>query len=266
MMKGKVAVLTGASSGIGKSLSSQLIGKVETLILLGRNRSALEEMVGQLKGAGVSAFQFEVDLNNEESVQNAIREIRGITNEIHFLINNAGLSQRSIATETESAVEQQIFQVNYFGPIALTKGLIGQLRNGKGKIIVVTSIVGKFGFGLRSSYSAAKHALHGYFESLRLEEEKHGVSVQFIVPGRIKTSVSMNALNGKGSAHQQMDEGQANGMSADTCAKKIVQAMATNKKEVLIGGKEILMVRLKKYLPSLFYRIARKEIQKNGKL
>jgi short-subunit dehydrogenase len=133
------------------------------------------------------------------------------------------------------------------------------LKQKQGKIIVISSIAGKFGFYLRSSYSAAKHALHGYFESLRLELENQGVSVLMVCPGKIKTNVSLNALSTGGKEHNQMDPSHENAMSAEECAKQIISAIITNKEEVFIGGKELLIVKIKRFFPKLFGEIVRKQ-------
>jgi short-subunit dehydrogenase len=176
------------------------------------------------------------------------------------LVNNAGQSQRSLVKDTSEEVEAMIMQINYFGQVQLTKLLLPALQKaGNSRILITSSIVGKFGYPLRSAYSASKHALHGFFESLRFEEKKNGIFVQFLVIGRVQTNVSVNALTAEGETYGKMDKGQAGGISAQACAKKIEAALQSNRKEVLIGGKELLMVKFKKYLPFLFYKIAEKE-------
>jgi short-subunit dehydrogenase len=128
-----------------------------------------------------------------------------------------------------------------------------------GHIIVISSISGKFGFFLRSAYSASKHALHGFYESLLLEEESNGIKVTIACPGKINTPISMNALTGEGTSHGVMDHNQETGMSAEECVKQLFQAASRNKKEVLIGNKEILAVKIKRLFPSLFWKIIRKQ-------
>jgi short-subunit dehydrogenase len=117
-------------------------------------------------------------------------------------------------------------------------------------------VVGKFGFPLRSAYAASKHALHGFFETLQLELKNYNFFITIICPGRIKTNISLNALNSDGSVYAKMDEGQDKGLSADICAKKIMDAIYQKKQEVYVGKADILMIYFKRYLPSLFYWIA----------
>jgi short-subunit dehydrogenase len=132
-------------------------------------------------------------------------------------------------------------------------------KQGSGHIVVLSSIAGKFGFYLRSSYSAAKHALHGFFDSLRLEEEKNGLKVTVICPGKINTNMSLNALKGDGTRHAKMDRSQDQGMPAEVCAAQIISAIKKDKEEVLIGGKEILAATIKRFSPKLFGKIIRKQ-------
>lgn len=254
----KVAIITGASSGIGKAVVQKIDCEYH-LILCGRNREALEEVGNALTDSGKTWETEELDLNNIDSIKNTANRISKKYQRINLLFNNAGVSQRSLAGDTSSEVEKKIFQINYFGPVLLTKLLLPNLRLGKSRIAITSSIVGKFGYPLRSSYSAAKHALHGYFESLRLEEFKNGIFVQLFVIGRVNTQISVNAIDENGEKHGKLDKGQANGISAISCAEKICSQLLSEKKEVYIGGKELLMVKFKKYLPFLFYKIASKE-------
>jgi short-subunit dehydrogenase len=125
--------------------------------------------------------------------------------------------------------------------------------------VVISSIAGKFGFYLRSSYSAAKHALHGFFESLRLETESQGIRTLIVCPGKIRTKISVNAVTASGNAHNKMDESHVNALSAEECAKQIIKAILQNKEEILVGGKELLIVKIKRFFPKLFGRLIRKQ-------
>ena len=133
------------------------------------------------------------------------------------------------------------------------------LKQGSGKIVVISSIAGKFGFYLRSTYSAAKHALHGYFESLRLELEHKGISVLMVCPGKIKTNISLNALSPDGNSHNVMDKSHQNAMSAEQCAQQIISGILKNKEEIFVGGKELLIVKIKRFFPKLFGYLIRKQ-------
>jgi short-subunit dehydrogenase len=151
-------------------------------------------------------------------------------------------------------------EINYFGNIALTKAVLPyMIKQKSGHIIPISSIAGKFGFYLRSAYSASKHALFGFYESLLLEEAKNGVHVTIACPGKINTNISMNALNGKGDKHGVMDHNQSTGMPVEVCVRELLLAVKKNKKEVLIGNKEIKAVTLKRFFPSLFWKVIKKQ-------
>ena len=256
----KVGVITGASSGIGQALTIQLSNSYSRLYICGRKLESLKKTMDLCSGKDAELVPIVMDLNDKASIKKAAAEILGKDDEIHLLVNNAGQSQRSLVKDTSEEVEAMIMQINYFGQVQLTKLLLPALQKAHGsRILITSSIVGKFGYPLRSTYSASKHALHGFFESLRFEEKKNGIFVQFLVIGRVQTQVSVNALTAGGETYGKMDKGQAGGITAEACAKKIEDALQSNRKEVLIGGKELLMVKFKKYLPFLFYKIAEKE-------
>ena len=179
---------------------------------------------------------------------------------IDILVNNGGMSQRSEVHETSLEVDRRIMEVNYFGNIGLTKAVLPVFRAQKdGHFLVISSIAGKFGFFLRSAYSASKHALHGFYESLFLEEEKNNIRVTIACPGKINTAISLNAITGDGAVHGKMDHNQETGMSAEECARELISAVAKNKLEVLIGNKEIKAVTLKRLAPKLFWKVIRKQ-------
>jgi short-subunit dehydrogenase len=134
------------------------------------------------------------------------------------------------------------------------------MAQGSGHFAVITSLTGKFGFGMRSAYAASKHALHGFFESLFIELGDKGIAVTMICPGPVQTNISVNALDGKGTATNQMDEMQLKGMPVDVAVRKMLHAIDSRRREVIVGGfKEQLSVKLKSFLPGLFVLMARKQ-------
>ena len=250
--------ITGASSGIGEALAKQLARGGNALILSGRNIAALEK-VKRLCGEETPVAILPFELKNISSFPEIVSKAIAAFGKVNVLVNNAGISQRSAAMETSAEVERNIMELDFFAPVALSKALIPYFVSMKqGHIVVVSSIAGKFGFGLRSSYSASKHALQGYFESLRLELKDVPVYVTMICPGRVKTNISYNALKGDGSAHGKMDEGQRKGISSERCAVLIDRAIQNKKYEVLIGKAELLPVFLRRYCPPLFYSLIKR--------
>jgi short-subunit dehydrogenase len=161
--------------------------------------------------------------------------------------------------ETSHEVEQRLMNVNFWGTVILSKAILPHfIKNGEGSLIVVSSLVGKFGTRFRSAYAASKHALHGYFDSLRIELADQNVHIMLACPGFIKTQVTINALTANGSAQGTMDSAQENGMSPEVFATKLIKAINARKEEVYIGGKETFGVLLKRFVPRLFSKIIRK--------
>ena len=151
-------------------------------------------------------------------------------------------------------------EINYFGNIALVKAVLPVMQKQKsGYLVVISSLSGKFGFFLRSAYSASKHALVGFYESLRLEEEKNNIKVSLVFPGLINTNISNNALTEKGSAHNQLDSNQEKGISPQECARQIRKGMRKQKMEIFAGGGELKAVTIRRFFPALFYKIIRKQ-------
>jgi short-subunit dehydrogenase len=256
--KRNVYWITGASSGIGEALAIELAKPGNALIVSARNADKLQALKAQIGNmADVEVLPF--DLSDVNQLPEIAAKAIAIFGHIDVLINNAGFSQRSPALETTEKVEREIMELNYFAPVALSKAVLPHFLERKaGHIVVVSSIAGKFGFTLRSSYAAAKHALHGYFEALRLEMKDVPVYVTLVCPGRVRTNISYNARKGDGTSHNVLDDGQRKGITSEACAKSIVKAMRAKKYEVLIGGAELLPVYLKRFFPPLFYWLIKK--------
>jgi dehydrogenase/reductase SDR family protein 7B len=257
--QGKVAWVTGASSGIGEGIVRDLASKGAKVVLSARKLDALEEIRKSLPNAE-QHFCISLDLEHSQNFPELANEVVSKMGKIDFLFNNGGLSQRSEASETPMEVDRRIMEINYFGNIALTKAVLPYMQiKQSGHIIVISSIAGKFGFFLRSAYSASKHALQGFYESVLLEEEKNNINVTIAYPGKINTNISVHALNEKGEQHGVMDHNQATGMSVEECVAILLKAVENKKKEILIGNKEIKAVTLKRFLPRLFWKIIKKQ-------
>ncbi|MFK7785608.1 MAG: SDR family oxidoreductase [Crocinitomicaceae bacterium] len=257
--KDKVVWVTGASSGIGTEIAKQAADAGAKLILSARNESKLQEVQQSIPNSE-QHLVLPLDLSQSENFSNLVQQVVSKFGRIDVLVNNGGLSQRSEVHETPMEVDRRIMEVNYFGNVALTKAVLPIFRKQQsGRFIVISSIAGKFGFFLRSAYSASKHALHGFYESLMLEEEKNNINVLLVCPGKINTDISVNALNSEGNTHGVMDHNQATGMTVQECVRQLFKAVDKNKKEVLIGNKEIKAVTLKRFLPKLFWKVIRKQ-------
>jgi len=253
----KTVWIIGASSGIGKALAFDFAKLNTKLVISSRQVEELNKIQLECLKHSPNCSVIPLDLEQNSNYEHKVKEVIQKYKTIDYLIINGGISQRSFAAETPIEIDRKLMEVNYFGNIAITKAVLPQMiQQHSGHIVTVSSIVGKFGFPLRSAYSASKHALHGFYETLRLEHWNDNINVTIVIPGRIKTNISINALTKNGEKHAEMDAGQNEGISAEACSNQIIRAIQKNKKEVLIGGKELIMVHLRKWFPFLFYKIA----------
>lgn len=256
----KVVWITGASSGIGEALVHAFAREGAMVVLSARRVAELERVKREARLPNERTLLIPFDLGNTSDANFYVKQIIDTFGRIDILVNNGGQSQRAEAVETSEAVERQLMEVNYFSAVSLSKAVLPyMLKQQSGQLVVVSSIAGKFGFYLRSTYSAAKHALYGYFESLRLETEGKGIRTLMVCPGKVKTNVSVNAKTADGSSHNQMDESHQDALSAEACAAQIMTAIVQQKEEVLIGGRELLAVKIKRFFPGLFSRIIRRQ-------
>jgi short-subunit dehydrogenase len=204
-------------------------------------------------------YIFPMDLTQSSSIESVTSEVLSKF-EIDILFNNGGISQRSLTAETSVENDRKIFEVNYFGHVQMTKAVLPQmLKRKSGHIVTVSSLTGKWGFYLRSAYSASKHALHGFFDSLRMEVEDDGIQVTLITPGFIATEISKHALDKSGNPTGEMDNNQAQGISSEECAKQILVGIAAGKREFGVGGKELRALFLHRYFPNIFRKILKRQ-------
>lgn len=248
-IKDSVVWLTGASSGIGEQLAYRLSEKGAKLIISARRMEELERVKSQCKSEDVAILP--LDLEDGFSLKQKSKEAETIFGPIDILVNNGGISQRDKIINTSLEVDRKLMEINYFGSITLSKSLLPKMvERKKGHHVVVTSTVGIISTPYRSGYGASKHALHGFYDVLRAEHHEDNIKVTIVLPGYIKTDISLNALMGDGSQQEKMDKGQASGMSAEKCARLIVKSIENNKNEAYIGGmKEKAGIYLKRFWP-----------------
>lgn len=255
--KGQIVWITGASSGIGEATAIAFSKAGAKVILSSRKRDQLEAVAQKCKG---ETYILPLDLTNSDTFAELVTEAISAFGNVHILVNNGGISQRSLAAETSLEVDRRVMEVNYFGNIALTKALLPHFRKQKeGSVVVISSLSGKFGFFLRSAYAASKFALVGFYESLRLEEEKNNLRVHLVFPGFIRTNISKNAIDAQGNQHGKMDDNQNQGITADECALQLIKGLLKNQRDIYIGGKEMLSLKIQRFFPNLFHRIIRKQ-------
>jgi short-subunit dehydrogenase len=254
---GKVVWITGASSGIGEALVKTFTGEGSRVIASSNSSDGLERVAkecSEMKGS-LTLVPFDLeDTSGIEAIADSVAEQEG---RIDILLNIGGISQRALLKDTPLWLDRKIMEINYFGTIALTKAVLPHMiAAGGGHIAATSSISGRFGFPMRSAYSASKQALHGFFETLLLEHQNDNIRVSVIIPGRVQTAISLHALRADGKEHGKMDDGQKGGVTAEKAAQQIIAGLQHNKREILVGSNELLMLKIRKYLPSLFFRIA----------
>lgn len=258
--EGKTVWVTGASSGIGKAAATRWAEKGARVILSSRKEVGLNQVIDAWPEEHRSrAHVLPLDLSKAAELPAKVAEALSRAGCIDAMVHCGGISQRSTVLETSLEVDRRVMEVDYFGTLALTKALLPHfVERQSGQFVVVTSLMGLFSSPLRSGYCGAKHALHGFFESLRAEHHEDGIGVTMVCPGFIHTNISMNAVVGDGSQQGTMDAKTGAGLSPEACAEKMIRAVERRKAEVLIGRFEIVGAYLKRFAPGLMRRIVRK--------
>jgi len=251
----QVIWITGASSGIGAELAKQY-SKQGKLLILSARRDAELKAVKNSCDYPENIKILPLDLKDFDSMEKHVKKAITFFGSIDLLINNGGVSQRSLIAETNFHVYQELININYLGTLALTKALLPHfIEKGKGHFAVVTSVMGKFGSPYRSGYCGAKHALHGFFDVLRMEHQKDNVDVTLICPGFVQTQVTVNALTGTGKRLNHDDPGTKNGLDVAYFCRKMIRAIQKKKWEVSFGRKEKLGVFIKRFSQKLVHAI-----------
>lgn len=252
--------ITGASSGIGAACACKYAAEGARLVLTSSSAERLEPVAQKCRSLGATeVVVLPYELGNPEGIEELTANAWSAVGGIDIVMLNAGISQRTNVEDTSMEMMRRIMEVNYFAPVAIAKAILPRMvERGGGKIAVTTSIAGRFGFPLRCGYSSSKFALYGFFETLLAEYYNAGIRVTIVCPGRVQTNISLYALDKGGKPHGVLDPGQKGGMSAERAAQIIVRAIAKGRREVLVGRKELLMVHIKRFLPGVCARLARK--------
>lgn len=250
----KVIWITGASSGIGRELALQLDLKGAILILSGRNLTALNELIESC-GNPQNHLILPFDLADAECFSSVVEKAWNFKGSIDLLVNNGGISQRSLAIDTSVAVDRKVMEIDYFGAVGLTKALLPKMiANQSGKIVNIVSIAGKIGSSMRSAYSGAKHALIGFMDCLRAEVAKDGIKVVNVCPGWVQTNISRNALTADMSPYDKMDDEIENGMSVAEFVEILLKKLGTNKQEIIIArGRPKLGYHMRRLFPNFYH-------------
>lgn len=258
--RNKVIWITGASSGIGEALAGNFARRGARVVLSARREGELQRVKAQCVSDGASAGNLLVlplDVLDYAAMPAAVSVVLDAFSGIDMLINNAGISQRSFCLDTDMSVYRQLLEVDVLGQIALTKQVLPvMVEQGWGHMVVTASVAGKVGAPLRTGYCAAKHAVMGFFDALRTEVAHNGIRVSTVIPGFIRTNISVNALAASGEATGATDEDIAGGMEASRCAEVIIAALAAGAEEIAVGeGPEMDLLALKRTQPEQAFRL-----------
>jgi dehydrogenase/reductase SDR family member 7B len=229
-----VVWITGASSGIGRELAAQLSARGARTVLTARREDALRETRELCGGEGRSVI-VPGDLSDLDAIHTLADTAQAAFGHVDLLVLNAGISQRGLAVETEPAVVHRVNTVNFLAPVHIIRRAVPPMvERGSGRVVAVSSLSTRVPTPQRSAYTASKAALETYLTVLRRELMNTGVGVTVALPGFVRTEISLNALNGDGSAHGVLDPVQENGMSPDACARRIISGIARGRREILI--------------------------------
>jgi short-subunit dehydrogenase len=255
----QVIWITGASSGIGEALAYELAARGARLVLSARRADILEQVRARC-AYPQQHLVLPMDMTAIDTFPALVQQIETSFGPIAMLINNAGVSQRSLVKDTVLAVDRALMEVDYFGPVALTKTLLPyMLARKSGRLVAVSSIAGLVATPMRSTYAAAKHALRAFYDSLRAEIHDTGVRVSVVYPGFVKTAITFAALTGDGSAQNRMDDAQDKAMSPQDFARQTVAALARGEDHIIVGGlREKLVVYVDRVSPDLRHWLMRR--------
>ena len=262
-MKDKVVVITGASKGIGAELARQLAERGAKLVLAARNAGELETVAEYCKKRGAQVITVRADVGVERDCAAIMSGAALAFGGIDVLVNNAGATMWARFEDIQDlSILERIMRVNYMGAVYCTKHALPLLKQSKGLIVGISSLAGRTGVPTRTGYSAAKHAMTGFFDSLRIELEDSGVAVTMIYPGFVATGIRENATgpDGKPILVSPVKEGEV--MSVEDCARRIVTAMERREREVVMTARGKIGLILKVFAPSLIDRIARRAVEK----
>ncbi|MGS0535820.1 SDR family oxidoreductase [Pseudoalteromonas sp. SaAl2] len=256
--KNKTVWITGASSGIGQELAIQLANLGANIILSARSVDKLEQLKTKLAKGDHRVIA--LDLAQPEQVLQHVKSTINEIGQLNILINNGGVSQRSLFLENDFSVYRQLMEVNYFGLVALTKAVLpSMVEQGGGSIVSISSVAGKVGSKFRTGYSGSKYAVVGFMDCLRAEVADKNIHCLTICPGSIKTAIAHNSLNEHGVAQNKPEQSIENGMNVSLAANKMIQAIAKQKDEVVVGqGLSGWAPTIKRFFPGICNRLTAK--------
>ena len=263
VFRDNVVVVTGASAGIGLEIARQLASEGAALVLAARNPSLLETAVEECRALGARAVGVPTDVADRLQCEALIEKAVAEFGRIDTLINNAGISMHARFDElTDPDAAERIMRINYLGSVWCTYYALPHLKRSRGRIVAVSSLTGINGVPTRTLYAASKHAMAGFFDSLRIELKRDGVSVTVVYPGFVATDIAHRALAADGGllGERPVDKGAV--MSAEECARSTLAAAASRRRELVMTRIARLGILLKGFVPDLVDRVAERKVRK----
>ncbi|GAB3223848.1 SDR family oxidoreductase [Spirosoma arcticum] len=254
-MNNKVVLITGASSGIGRAMAFAFGREGAKIVICARSADALDQVAHELRQATIDVLALTADVSIETDVKRLIEQTIAHYGRLDVLINNAGITMRSLLIDTDPAVIQKVMDINFMGTVYATRYALPHIQQAKGSIVGISSIAGYRGLPVRSGYSASKFAMNGFLEALRTELLHSGVHVLTACPGFTASNIRFTALNAHGQVAGETVRDESSMMSADECADHILRAVKSRKRELILTTQGKLTVFLNKWLPALMDKL-----------
>ena len=263
MIKNRLIIITGTSSGIGKELALRMAEKGAKLTLASRNKKRLNELADECTRLGAKTIVVTDDVSKKSDCKIIVDETIKSFGRLDILVNNAGITMwAEFEKVTNLEALEQIMQINFFGSMYMTHYALPYLIESKGQIIGVSSLTGKTGVPTRTVYAASKHAMAGFFDSLRIELKEKGVAVTMIYPGFVSTEVRSRALNGNGDPLGDSPLEEKNVMTVEECVRQMLPVIEKRKRELVMTTRARIGLWLKMIAPEVTDNIALKAIRK----
>lgn len=259
--KNKIVVVTGAASGIGAAICRRFAREGARIGLLDMDEAGVNAAAETLSATGTDAVAIRCDVVNQDECTAAMKAIIDRFGGIDVLVNNAGITQRSAFVDTQISVYRRVMEVNFFGSLHCTKAAMDSLIERRGIIIVIESLAGLTPLLGRTGYCASKHALHGFFTSLRSELRNSGVHIMLVCPGFVETNLQTRALGGDGqvTAHPQSMVGKP--VAAERIADDVHRGALQKKPLLVLTPVGKLTYWLNRFVPTLYERLMARQLR-----
>lgn len=263
--KDKVVIVTGASSGIGEAIARLFSAKGSKVVLAARSEDNLKKIVDDIHSLHQTASYVVTDVSREDDCKKLIEFTVNEYGTIDILINNAGLSMRAGFQEVELFVLKRLMEVNFWGTVYCTKYALPYLIKNRGTLVGVSSVAGFHGLPGRTGYSASKFAMHGFLETIRIENLRNGLHVMILAPGFTSSEIRKHALTANGSEQGVSPLNEKKLMSSEYVAKRLLRAIIWKKRNKLLTWDGRLTALFQRILPEFVDWIYYKEMSKEKK-